>query len=166
MSDKKGLRYVVEHGGIGEWKRGDVLSDEQLLGKGCDINRLLSLRAMRPATELEYDQVHVDLPSEENNRSYQHLLAEKDMEIARLRQRLSEIEEDKALKSQLVVAQVHQSQAEVFKEKDGVITNLKAQAQQANETITKLQQQIREAAAGNEAGKRGPGRPPNQPQPA
>lgn len=121
-------RYVVEHEGIGRWKRGDVVPHSEFLNVKADVDRLLGLRAMRAATPLEYGQKHVDLASPEAALSYQHILSEKDQQIARLTARVAELEQQVATGPQLTqIIPPGEQAARVFEEKDHVIHGLQAQ---------------------------------------
>lgn len=134
-------KFVVESQGLGEWRRGDVLSDEQLTANGGSLERLLGLRSIRPATELESELTHVDLPGERLNLSYQQKMADQDLMIARLQDRIRQLEEEKASRNVTTFnptdpVSPHAVQAPVIQEKD--------------KAIQSLQQQLREAQAGRQ----------------
>lgn len=123
-------KFVMIHKGVGGWSRGDVISDEELQKAHCDIDRLLGLRAMRPATPVEYGQKHVDLDSPEAELSYQHLLADKDQQIARLTARIATLEDEKSTwgrREQQQMMPAIQQTAPVIEEKDKIIAALRAE---------------------------------------
>lgn len=137
---RRAEKYVVLHRGLGEWRRGDVITRAQIEAKNGEVERLLGSRAMRSVTELEYTQSHVDLPDDQAQLSFQHELAQRDQTIARLTARVNELEEEKANRQQQVHAQVHRAEAEVFEEKDRLIHTLQAKlknAEHANKEAAK-----------------------------
>jgi hypothetical protein len=118
-------KFVVEHQGVGEFKRGDVISGRQMSDRKMDGDRLLSLKAMRPATPLEATLSHVSLPDQATNHSYEQRLLEKDQEIARLNSRIRDFEEKEAARALLSnQAAVSPNQAAVIAEKDATINQL------------------------------------------
>lgn len=151
--DPDRVKFVVEHQGVGPWRRGDVISLRELEEQQSDVDRLLGLRALRAATHLEAGQRHVDLPSEQAQLSFQHLLAEKDQEILRLKGRISELEEEKANKAQVVVAEAQRGAADIVREKDTVINTLQARIKH----FEMLAQQELNAPATPDGGRRGEG---------
>lgn len=86
------MKYVVIHnlvkaGGVYH-ERGTVLTGDQA---GEDLNRLLDLKAIRPATAEEAPQEQVTLVQPDRlHLSYEAKLAEKEEEIGRLRAHLAE----------------------------------------------------------------------------
>jgi hypothetical protein len=132
LATSKNDRFVVEHDGLGKWRRGDVVTTAQIEAEGGDLERLLGTRCMRAATELEYGQTHVDLPNAQTALSYQHVLAEKDLQIARLTNRVRELEEEKANRHQGVTNQAPpQHEAALIEEKDRLIHTLQAKIKSA-----------------------------------
>jgi hypothetical protein len=87
-----GQHFVILSDGLGKWRRGDVVAAGILLEANCDIERLLTLKAMRNATEHEAIRQHVDIVTTERHMSYEHQLAEKDKEVTRLTTRVAELE--------------------------------------------------------------------------
>jgi hypothetical protein len=119
-------KFVVEHEGLGKWKRGDVLAASQIEKEGGSIDRLLGQHAMRAALEAEWGMAHVDLPGSQAQLSFQHMLAEKDMVIARQAARISELEEEKANSQQHAGALPHLGDAGLIEEKDRLIAALQS----------------------------------------
>jgi chemotaxis protein histidine kinase CheA len=116
-----------------------VVAHKVLEQGGCDIERLLTLRSMRPASEYEAGKDHVDLQSPELHLSYEHMLAEKDRQIARLQSRVSTLEEQLSAGSHLAatagVAVADQQQAALIEQKDRALRDLEARIQVAEQRM-------------------------------
>lgn len=128
------MKYVIEHGAVGEFHRGDVVDEEIIRSRNGDVERLLGLRAMRAATAFEAELTHVDLPNSENARSFQAQLAESEQEKARMRNRIRELEEQVAMRAQPLVKQTPMhGTAPLIQEKDQTIMDLQTRIKQATE---------------------------------
>jgi predicted RNase H-like nuclease (RuvC/YqgF family) len=149
-------RYVVEHQGLGSWKRGDVISGSMIMEAGGDVARLIANRAMREATLLEAGLEHVDLPSVENALSYQSQLDAKDQQIARLQQRVSDLEEEKAARHASQAASMHPAapqESRLVEEKDAVIRELQAKIREQQTVIAEKDRAIQQAPKGGRGNK-------------
>lgn len=121
-------KFVVIHRGVGPFGEGDVVSDDELHEKGATLDRLLGLRSIRPATELEWNEKHVDLPATVLNPSFQHMLAEKDQQLARQAARINELENHQSsARLPPVPPPAHpQADAAASREKDQIISDLQS----------------------------------------
>jgi hypothetical protein len=118
--------YVILSDGMGKWRKGDVVAAEVLAG-AANVERLLALNAVRVASEVEARENRVELPGVERHLSYEHRLAEKDKEIARLTARVAGLEEQLAAGQHLSpVAMSHLNEANLIEEKDRAVKALEA----------------------------------------
>jgi hypothetical protein len=136
---------VILHHGVGKWQRGDVISGQVLQQAGSDIDRLLALRSMRVATEVECDKGHVSLPSPEMNMSYEQVLSDKDKEIVRLSSRVSSLEEQLSAGLHLNQKSINNTnQAALIEEKDRTIATMQAQLSTLQAQVGALNLQVLE----------------------
>lgn len=122
--------FVILADGLGKWRKGDVVAGTVMLETGCDIDRLLSLKAMRNATEAENSKGHIEIVSPERHASYEQQLADKDKEIARLTARVCALEEQIAAGAHIAQSAQNapMNESALIEEKDRAIRSLEARS--------------------------------------
>ncbi len=124
-STNQGQSFVVLSDGLGKWRKGDVVEGTVLRESGCEVPRLMALKALREATSNERDSKHVALVSPERHLSYEHQLAEKDGEIVRLTSRVASLEEQMAAGNHLQKPAVTEAnESSLIAEKDRAVRSL------------------------------------------
>lgn len=117
--------FVVLHAGLGQWKRGDVLTQADL--PLDELNRHLGLKSVRLAYPAEAVMKHVQLPDDTPSISYEQRLAEKDQQImslhAQLRDAHEQVQRATPMNNNVLTAE-RESHSALIAQKDKQFTDL------------------------------------------
>jgi hypothetical protein len=147
--------HFVALSSVGAFSRGDVV-DAKLFPEGTDFQRLIDMKAVRPAVDQEHLQTRITVKESgaPQNRSVEILLLKKEQENERrrldnikLRERIRELES----RGEVNKAQTATVAPEVMREKDAAIEGLRTQLQAKTEECNAL----KEAAGAGKPGKPG-----------